>query len=892
MTSRPRRFFNFPWRSRRRIEADVESELDFHIDSRIRDLVAGGMPPSDADAQARREFGDIEDARRYMARMDQHTESTQRRREHMRDLVQDVRYAFRRMRAAPVFSATAIATLAIGIGANTAVFSVVEAALIRPLPYPNADRVLAIYDVASFGVFVTSPPNFADYRAQSNSFDGMAAINAFARTVTGRGEPQSIQGANVTEDFFKVLGVQPAVGRAFASDEQAYGNTRFAVISHSLWQRSFGGGSDVVGQTMDVDGGAYRIVGVMPRGFSYPGRTEIWTPQAFSASELATQRGAHYLDVIGLLKPGIAPAVADLELQKIAKQLATTYPNTNKDYSATTRALRESLIGSTPKRALIVLFAAVALVALIACANVANLVLARGTSRAREIAVRLALGASPRDLLYMALTESVLLALFGGLAGLLLARGFAGVLDSLRPESLREVGELHINLTAAAFTLALSLVAGLLFGIAPAVQATRRRPLQPALAAGGRAETGERHTNRFRSALVSAEIALAVMLLCGAGLLVKSFAHLQRVDTGFDAANLLTFGVSLPDARYATSQRVADAIDEIVRRTAAVPGVRSAGVMSILPMDGSRYSISTRSIDGQVIASPDQPSTQIRVVSPEALQTMKVSLKRGRWFERSDRLGAAPVVIVNEAAAKLLFKGADPLGHSLQIGTRFTDDTTRAGGTVVGVIGDIRDLSMGRAPSPTIYFPHAQAPWDDVSIIARVAEEMDPMALERTIRQQVNAFDPLLPVVNPRTMEDVLSVSVAQPRFAMLLMTVFALLAVLLAVIGVFGVMAYIVGQRSREIGIRMALGATERRVVAETVTRAATPLIVGVVAGIGGTLALVKLLESLLYEVEGRDPAVLAGVAFGLAAVALLAAYLPARRASNVDPILALRSD
>ena len=892
MTGRPRRFFNFPWRSRHRIEADVESELAFHMESRVRDLVAGGTSQADAEAQALREFGDIEEARDYMARIDRHTESTHRRREHMRDLWQDIRYAFRRMRSAPVFTATAVATLAIGIGANTAVFSVVEAALIRPLPYPNAERVVAIYDLAKFGPFVTSPTNFVDYRTQSTSFDGVAAMNAYSRTVTGLGEPQSIPGASVTEDFFKVLGVQPAVGRLFTADEQAYGNTRYALLSHTLWQRSFGGRSDVVGQTIDVNGNAYRIVGVMPRGFSYPGRTELWTPLAFSAAELATQRGAHYIDVIALLKQGITREIAERDLQAIARQLAITYPNTNKDYSATTRALRESLIGSTPKRALIVLFAAVGLVALIACANVANLVLARGTSRAREIAVRLALGASPRDLLYMALTESVLLALLGGLAGLLLARGFAGMLDSLRPEGLREVGELHINLTAAAFTFALSLVAGLLFGIAPAVQATRRRALQPALAAGGRAEVGERHTNRFRSILVAAEIALAVMLLCGAGLLVKSFAHLQRVNTGWNADNLLTFGVSLPEARYSTSPRVGDAMAEIVRRTAAVPGVQSAGAVSILPMDGGSYSISTRSIDGERLPPQDQPSTQIRVVTPEALPVFQVSLKRGRWFATSDRLGAAPVVMVNEAAAKLLWKGADPLGHSVEIGTRFTDDTTRAHGTVVGVVADIRDLSMGRAPSPAIYFPHAQAPWNDMTVVARVADGMDPMALVRTIRQQVNGFDALLPVVDPRTMDDVLSVSVAQPRFAALLMTVFAALAALLAIIGVFGVMAYIVGQRSREIGIRMALGASERRVVGETVARAATPLVVGVVVGIGGTLALVKLMTNLLFEVQGNDPGVLLGVAAGLAVVALLAAYIPARRASTIDPILALRSE
>jgi putative ABC transport system permease protein len=887
-----KRAFNFPWRSRRRIAADVESELAFHIESRIRDLMAAGETHANAEARALREFGDIKDARDYMTSIDRATEHTHRRREYMRDLWQNARYALRRMRTAPVFTATAIATLAIGIGANTAVFSVVDAALIRRLPYPNAERVVAVYDRAPWGPFVTSPANFNDYRAQSRSFDGMAAVNSYSRTITGLGDPQYVPGVAVTLDFFRVLGVTPALGRAFGDAELQPGSTRYAIISHALWHRLLGGRADVVGQRLTLDGDSYAIIGVMPRGFSYPARTEIWTPQAFSTRDLETQRGAHYLDVVALLKPGVTRDAADADVAAVAKRLAQTFPNTNKDYSATVTPLRESLIGETPKRALVVLFVAVGLVALIACVNVANLVLARGTSRSRELAVRLALGASPRDLLSMALTESVMLAMIGGLAGLLIAQGLSGVLDALRPEGLRDVGELRISWGAAGFTFLLSLLAGLLFGLAPGVQASRRRSMQAALAAGGRAETGERHTHRLRSMLVSAELALAVILLCGAGLLIKSFSRLQRVETGFDARNVLVLGLSLPDSRYGPTEKAALAIEDVVGRVRALPGVESVSGMNILPLDGNRFSISTRAIDGVRIPDAEQQSTQIRVVTPGLFKTLGIALKSGRDFTPGDRLGTTPVVVINESAAKLLWKNVDPLGHHVQIGTRFTNDTVRANGTVIGVVSDIRDIALGSRPNPTIYFTHAQAPFSEMSVVARVASGMDPLSLVKLIRREVGQVDPLLPLVQPRTMGDVVSVSVSQPRFATLLMTIFASLAVLLAVIGVFGVMAYIVGQRSREIGIRMALGASERRVVRETLWRATTPMLAGVVVGIVGTVWLVKLMTKLLYDVQPRDPSVLGGVAVGLALIALLAAYIPARRASSVDPLLALRSD
>ena len=887
-----RRAFSFPWRSRRRIADDVEQELAFHFESRVHDLVAGGASPGDAEAVARREFGDVDDARRYLERIDAEIERSNHRREHMRDLWQNVRYAARRMRTAPVFTFAAIATLALGFGANTAVFSVVDAALLRPLPYPNAERVAALYTEAPFGSFSTSAPDFHDWRAQTRSFNGMAAFYRYDMTLTGIGEPRAIPAGFVTADFFEVLGVVPALGRLFSAAETQYGNTNVVLLSHGLWQQMFAGRADVVGTSVQLDGESYIVVGVMPAGFRYPGRTQLWTPLAFSARALETQRGAHYLQVIGLLGPGATFASAEADLVGVAARLATQYPNTNRDYRASLTTLRSDLVGDTPRRALLVLLVAVALVALIACANVANLVLARGTARGRELAVRLALGATPRDLLYMSLTESVLLALCGGAAGLLLARGLTGALDALRPESLRQVGELEIQFSAGAFTFLLALVAGVLFGFAPALQASARRNLQRGLLAGGRADAGDRRVGSLRSMLVAGEIALAVMLLSAAGLLIKSFATLQRVDTGFDAQQTLVFSLAFPDARYTTSDHVALSFDDIVTRIAALPGVERAALMSVLPLDGGSYSISTKSIDGRRIPSADQPSTQIRIVSPATFEAFRIPLLRGRPFDARDRHGAPRAVIVNEFAARMLWNGENPIGHSVYISTNFTDDDADAGGTVVGIVPDIKERSLSRPPSATIYLPHAQAPADNMNIVVRAEANLDPASLIAAVRDQVHAVDPLLPIVDPRTMDDVISASVTQPRFATLLMGVFATLALILAVIGVAGVMAYVVGQRTREIGIRMALGASQWRVVRETIVGASLPLVVGMVIGLAATMLVARQLANLLYGVTPRDPAVLGAVTALLLVAALVAAYLPARRASTVDPLIAVRSD
>ena len=886
------RLFYLPWRSRRHIDADVECELDFHLQSRIADLVALGLSPADAAARARTEFGDLDDARQYLVALDREIERSQRRRDHMHELWQDARYALRRMRAAPVFSLTAIGTLALAIGANTAVFSVVDAALLRGLPYPNADRVVAAFAVAPFGRFVASPPDFTDWRGQTRSFTDMAAFDAYPRTMTGLGEPRSVPGARVTNGFFSILGVAPALGRTFTPDENTFGNTSFVIISHGLWQQKFAERRDVIGQRLELDGKRFTIVGVMPAGFRYPARTDLWTPLAFSAEDLATQRGAHYLDVIALVKPGVSASAADADLRGVADRIAQLYPNTNKSYSAGIQPLREYLVGSTPRRALLILLGAVALVAIIACVNVANLVLARGTARRRELAVRVALGAAPRDLLYMALTESVLLALFGGALGLIVAIALSGALDAVRPDALRQIGELRMRGTAGLFTFALSLLAGITFGLLPGFQASREGQLHASLHSGGRSNMSDRALGRLRSALVSAELALALILLAGAGLLAKSFTRLHQVDAGFDPRNVAVFSVSLPDARYHETPRIAAALQQIVERMRAIPGVEVAGAMSMLPMDGNRYSISTSSLDGRRIPSADQPSTQIRIVTPDAFAALRVQVKSGRAFASSDRGGAPPVVIVNESAARKLWNGVDPVGHTLTISTRFTEDTSRAGGTVVGVVADFHDASLGASPSPIVFFPHAQAPWSDMNVALRLAAQTQPSGVLRAAERGLHAFDKLLPMNDARTMSSVVSDSMAQPRFATVLMGTFAALAVVLAVIGVFGVMAYIVGQSTREIGVRVALGASHGRVVRETLSRAVAPLVVGSALGVVATLALAHFMTRILYDVKPNDPLVLGGVTIGLVLVALLAAYVPARRASAVDPLIALRGD
>ncbi|MFI5233917.1 MAG: FtsX-like permease family protein, partial [Gemmatimonadales bacterium] len=535
---------------------------------------------------------------------------------------------------------------------------------------------------------------------------------------------------------------------------------------------------------------------------------------------------------------------------------------------------------------------AVAMVALIAAVNVANLLLARGASQEREFAVRTALGARPRDLIGFAFVESLLLALAGGAAGLLVAWGGTRVLDVLRPPELEYLGSASVDVAVLGFTLALSVVSGLLFGLAPAIQAARATNVHGTLKTGGRGQTIGRKGWRVRGGLVAAELALAIILLTGAGLLLRSFQNLQRVDMGFDAQDVLTYQLSLPDARYPKAANVELFYQSLLARMRSIPGVRSAAAISGLPLDGYGYSISTHSLDGTEIEASAQPSTQVRFVTPGVFATLGISVIEGRDITEADRDGAPNVVVMSAGAAKLLFGDKDPLGHSLTISTTFGDGRGRLGGEVVGVVKDVHDVSPGTPSRPTIYLSHAQFPAGDMAVVARTPAGNDPLALAQAARAQVRELDRDLPMTGVRTMSAVERGSIAQSRFAMLLLGCFAVVALSLAAVGVFGVMSFMVAQRTREIGVRIALGASAGKVVAETMRRCVPPVAAGVLVGVGGALMIVRTMTSLLFDVRPQDPALLTVVAAGLALVAFASAWLPARRASHVDPVLTLRDE
>ena len=808
-------------------------------------------------------------------------------------LSQDLRYAVRQLARSPGFAIAAVLTLGLGIGANAAIFSVVDAALLRPLPYPHPEQIVRAYEVIDNENWSASPSDFADLRAQNHTLSKLASIDAFPHTLTGPGlEPLPVPSARVSGDFFDVMGVAPALGRPFVAAETQYGQTEAVVLSDAIWHTRFGARSDILGQPIQLDGKSYLVVGVMPPGFSYPSGTQMWTPLAFSDTELATQRGAHYLDVIGRLKPATTIPQATADLQGIATRMAQDYPVTNKGQGATLITLREALIGKNIRVALLVLLGAVGLVVLIACANVANLLLARAAGRSRELAVRVAMGARGGDLVRQALTESLLLAVVGGGIGLLLSTWITNALSALRPAALRNVGALELDGAVLAFTAGVVIATGFLFGLVPALQASRATNLHGALLAGGRSQTNTREGWRLRSGLITAELALAVVLLTGAGLLLKSFARLEHVDPGFNAEGVLTFELSLPSPRYPKPEQAALFYDQLLGALRGLPGVERTAGISGLPLDNYNFSISLHTLDGRTLEPRAVQGPQVRLVTPGLFSTLGIRLVKGRDFTESDRAGAPLAVVVNETAARLIWPGLDPLGHTLELGTKFGLGGARAGGQGRGRGGRrARCRARRRILDPRV---SGACPVSGHRSGDRHPQRRPPRSAFADVgsAQCPDRLDPDLPMDQVQSLDHLAAGSVAQSRFAMLLLASFAAVALILAAVGMYGVMAYVVGQRRHDIGIRMALGASRRAVVAEVVARAARPVAVGLALGLAGAFALSHTLSRLLYEIKPSDPLTYLLVAVTLSVVALAAAYLPAIRASRVDPVLALRSD
>jgi putative ABC transport system permease protein len=796
----------------------------------------------------------------------------------------DLRYALRQLLRSPGWSAVALLTIALGIGACTAIFSVVNTVLLRPLPYPESERLVVVREtnLPRFPEFSVAPGQYFAWRAQSRSWQSLAASRSATYNLTGLGEPQRVIAERVTANHFSTLGVRPALGRDFTAEEDVPGRENVVLLSHGFWQRQLGGRADVLQRALTLNGQPFTVIGVMPPGFRPHGRTEVYTPAAYTASD-REQRGGHYISVFGRLAPGVTLEQARSEMAVIAERMARQYPATNQGWGVKLTPMLEAAVRDV-KPVLFALLAAVGCLLLIACANVANLLLVRATGRVKEIAVRGALGAGRARIVRQLLTESLLLALLGAALGVVIAQlGIRGLM-SLAPESVPRLQEVAIDLRALGVSVALAIVTGIAFGVAPARQLTRPE-LSEALKQAGRGagETGHRH--RLRGALVVAEMAIALVLLVGAGLLMRSFVHLQSVDPGFEPQQALAARVSLPEQKYDSDAKQALFADQALRQLAALPGVQAAGAVQVAPLSGSDYLLQF-SIKGRPpIAPSDLPPTHYYAVSPGYFRAMGIRLLRGRLFEATDTATSPPVAIIGESMARKFFPGQDPLGQYIMV-TQGPDRWRQ----IVGVVRDVRHYDLHREVTVQTYEPLAQQPFSLLTFVVRAGGSTEP--LPAAIRRAIYAVDADQPVARIQPLTQWVAESMGRQRFAMLLFAVFSGAALLLAAIGIYGVMAYSVRQRRGEIGIRMALGAGTAQVLRLVCLQGGRLIVLGLGLGIGGALLLTRFLSTMLFGVSAQDPLTFGVIALLLAIAAALACLLPARRAAGVNPMTALRSE
>jgi putative ABC transport system permease protein len=804
----------------------------------------------------------------------------------MESLFSDFRYAIRSIIKRPAFTAIALVTLALGIGANSAIFSTIHALLINPLPFPAQDRVVAIWDKnPSRGVEhnEVAMANYLDWRAQSQSFEQLALERWWSTNLTAGDTPERVQGFLVTANFFDVLGVKPILGRNFLEEENQPGKDAVAIITHSVWQRRFGSDPNIVNKTITTNGIVRTVIGVLPEDFNYPKGSEVYAPIALTP-ELIKSRGSHSYYVIGRLKSGVSVSAAQAEMDTITARLAAQYPQTNVGWGANVYPIVADTVRMY-SMALWVMMGAVGFVLLIACANVANLMLARASGRQKEIALRAALGASRWRIVRQLLVESLIIALVGGILGVLVA--FWGV-DLLKASNPGEAAKyapgwknLGINIPVLAFTLGLSLLSGLLFGLAPAWQVSKP-DLNDALKEGGRnSASGSR---RLRSLLVISEVALSLVLLIGAGLLFRSFLALLKTDPGFNAEGVLTMNLNLPFAKYKEENQRAAFYGDLVQRVKSLPGVQSAALVNYLPLGGANSSDSFL-VEGQPEPAPGQENNgRYRVCTPDYFQTMGISILKGRPFNDQDKAGVKPVVIVNETLARRYWPNDDAIGKRI----RFEGPLDKAPWMeIVGVTRDVKH-ELNLPVTPEYYLPHAQDSWNAMVLVARTTVE--PGSMAGPIRQQVLAIDKDQPVYGVYTMNEVRAISVTLYTFGFAMMGIFATVALVLASIGIYGVMAFAVTQRTQEIGIRMALGAQALDVLKLVVANGMSLAVIGVIAGLAGSFGITRLMASLLFNVSPTDLLTFALVTAGLLLVALVACYIPARRATKVDPLVALR--
>jgi len=797
----------------------------------------------------------------------------------------DVRHAVRLLLKRPGFTAVAVVTLALGIGANTALFSVVFGVLLSPLEYQAPERLALVWRTnveRQTGNYPVPAPEFLDWTEQSHSFEYTAAVRQTNVVLTGTEEAERLQGAAVTASLFPLLRTNAQLGRAFVPVENTSGSEFVVVLSHGLWTRRFGADPGVVGQHVRLDGRSHEVIGVMPEGFAFPSQAQFWTPLVFTPQQLG-DRDWHFLLMVARLKEGVTFEDAQRDLLQVNARLESAYPETNVGWTSVVQPLHEAAVGNV-RTTVWVLFGAVGFVLLIACANVANLLLARATGRRRELCVRAAVGAGRGRLVRQMLVESIVLAVAGAVVGLVLAYVGLDALVASAGNSIPRAANIELNGTVMAFTAGIALATGVAFGLLPAFQSSPV-DLVEGLKEGARGGMAGHHARTGR-ALVAVEIAVALILVVGAGLMLQSFRHLAAVDPGFNPDRTLTFRLSLPGAEYPAPEQIVTFADQLREGLAALPGVTSVGINPWLPLAGGGPQFRYRLAGDPVGPVNDMPVGMFRPVSPGYFETMEIPLVAGRAFTEADRAGQIPVAVVNEAFVRRHFPDGGAIGERVVISYEEPDAPER---TIIGVVRDVRNAGLVSDPVPTYFVPFNQVPWNTLALVVRTTGE--PGALTPNVRAIVQRLDPDIPLYNIATMDERLSQVVAQPRFRTQLLTVFAGVALVLAAIGVYGVMAYAVSQRTQEIGVRMALGANAGRVRAMVVREALVVGLSGVAVGVIGAVALSRFVAGLLFGVTPTDPLTYASVAGLLAAVAVVASYLPAVRASRVDPMEALRA-
>ena len=811
----------------------------------------------------------------------------------MDSLIKDIRYGVRGLLKHPGFTAIVVITLALGIGASTAIFSVVDNVLLRRLPYRNAERIVAIEEMNREGTRgqVTSA-NFLDWRAQNTVFEHLAAIKTTTTNLALSDHAERIDLAQTNANFFDVFGVAPQYGRLFIPQDEQAGHEPVVIVSDTLWRRRFGSDPSLVGKQLTLDGRNFTVIGITPPGFQYPDKTELWVPplklvpELYANQDVTQTRGMGYLAAVALLKPGVTLPHAAAEMETITARLRQQYPTTNNRRFNRVVSLHEHLVGDTNK-VLWLLLGAVTFVLLIGCANVANLLLASGAARQKEMAIRTALGASRWRVMRQLFTESTILALTGGAVGVLIAIWGLAAITKLLPGDFPRLNEIHLDLRILGFTFAASVLTGILFGLVPALQISRP-DVQESIRETGRGASGSRRQNRFRQALIAGEIALCVVLLAGAGLLFRSFLRLQSVNTGFVSGQVLTARLTPSGTSYNNQADYDKFYNQVIEKVSAIPGVQDAGLINTLPLD--KGPTTGFRVEGRPVLTPDKwPMVNYRAVSPNYFRAMGIPVVQGRAYTERDNSNAPAVMIINQQTAREIFPDENPVGKRITFGN-VDQNQQPVWFEIVGVVANVRSLELREESQSEIYFSSLQDYWAAMSLVVR--STVEPASLSAAVRQAVNEVDKSVPVSQVKTMDKVVSESITQPRFNLFLLVLFSTVAMLLSAAGIYGVTAYTVSQRTRELGIRLALGAQVGDVLKMILAQGMAVIGVGLVLGLAAAFGLMRLLRSLLFGIGENDPLTFVAITIVLLIVALIACYIPARRATKVDPLEALRAE